>query len=233
MTRYALSAALVGALILAPRSQSVARPPPEASSTVRAAILAALPPVDAQTAQITHTAARVMARCAAPLTVSFLSSGEYRTAQVTCPAPRWTLYVEVAIGRDESVLVATHAIGMGQPIEVGDFRIVRMPANDIAGAVITAEQATGLAAASPIAVGQTITRRNVAIPLAVRNGEPVTVHIESGSTDVTMTGTALQSGGLGESILVDNRVSNKRITAVIAEDNVRPPAGRPFILVSR
>jgi len=170
-----------------------------------------------------------MPRCEGSLGVSFLSSGAYRTAQVECPKPHWRLYVEVAIERLEQVLVATRAIQMGQPLGSGDFRLVQMPANDVAGAPIQAAQAAGLAAAGPISVGQTITRQNVVIPLAVRNGEAVVVHMVMAGADVTMTGTAMQSGSVGQSVQVTNNISHKRVTVTIAGGDATPPDGQPFI----
>lgn len=229
MSSLALKSALAAAALLLAQPCSAASPTRENPSDVRTAILTALSSEDATTARVNPTAAAAMSRCEGSLEVSFLSSGAYRTAQVSCPGPRWTLYVEVAIERMEQVLVATHAIQMGQPIGSGDFRLVSMPANDVNGAPVTAAQAVGLAAAGPISVGQTITQQNVVVPLAVHNGEPVVVHIMTLGSDVTMTGTAMQSGGVGQSVLVDNNMSHKRVTAMIAGGNAAPPDGQPFI----
>jgi flagella basal body P-ring formation protein FlgA len=229
MNHLALKSAVVAAVVLGPQPGAAAGPVRESPSDVRTAILAALPSEDAAAARINPGAAAAMARCDGSLEVSFLSSGAYRNAQVVCPTPRWTLYVEVAVEHMEQVLVATRAIQMGKLIGSDDFRLVKMPANDVAGEPITSAQAAGLAAAGPISIGQTITRQNVVIPLAVHNGEPVTVHMMMSGADVTMTGTALQSGGVGQSVLVDNSISHKRVTALIAGDDTAPPDGHPFI----
>jgi flagellar basal body P-ring formation protein FlgA len=229
MNRFAFMSTLATAILLLPQLCAAATPVRENPSDVRSAILTALPSGDATTARVNPTSAGAMARCDGSLGVSFLGSGAYRTAQVVCPSPRWTLYVEVAIEHMEQVLVSTRAIQMGEPIGGNDFRLVKMPANDVAGEPITASQAVGLAAAGPISVGQTITRQNVVIPLAVRNGEPVVVHMMMAGADVTMAGTALQSGGIGQSVLVNNSTSHKRVTAMIAGGDAVPPDGQPFI----
>jgi flagella basal body P-ring formation protein FlgA len=229
MIRLVAIFVLVAASLLQSRPCSAANTTRENPSDVRTAILAALPPDDAAGARVNPTAAAVMAHCEGSLGVSFLSSGAYRTAHVECPKPHWALYVEVAIERLEQVLVATRAIQMGQPIGSDDFRLVQMPANDVTGEPISVAQAVGVAAAGPISAGQTITRQNVVIPLAVRNGEPVVVHMLMLGADVTMSGTAMQSGGVGQSVQVDNSISHKRVTAMIARGDATPPDGRPFI----
>jgi flagellar basal body P-ring formation protein FlgA len=229
MIRVAGILVLTAAMLLPPRPCFAASVTRENPSDVRAAILATLPPEDATGARINPTAAAAMARCEGPLAVSFLSSGAYRTARVECPKPHWMLYIEVAIEHLEQVLVSTRAIQMGQPIGSDDLRLVQMPANDVAGEPITVAQAVGFAAAGPISAGQTITRQNVVIPLAVHNGEPVVVHMLMLGADVTMTGTAMQSGSVGQSVQVDNSISHKRITATIARSNATPPDGQPFI----
>lgn len=229
MSRFAGMFVLAAALVLQPRPCFAASATREDPSDVRTAILAVLPAEDATGARVNPTAAAAMARCEGSLGVSFLSSGAYRTAKVECPKPHWTLYVEVAVERSEQVLIATRAIQMGQPIGSNDLRLVQMPANDVAGEPITVAQAIGFAAAGPISVGQTITRQNVVIPLAVRNGEPVVVHMVVLGADVTMTGTAMQSGSIGQSVQVDNKISHKRVTAMIASDDATPPDGQPFI----
>lgn len=229
MMRFGLRAAALAAALLLPWGASAAGQPKESIDAVRAAVLAALPPADAAAARLNPAAASAMTRCSGALSVAFLGSGKNRTAHVTCPSPLWSLYFEVAIERIEPVLVATRAIGMGQPIEAGDFRVVNMPADDVAGTPVAADQALGLNAASPISFGQTITRQNVVTRLAVRNGQRVIVHMVLAGTDVTMTGTALQSGGIGQSILVYNSDGHKDITAVIAGRNAPRPAGQPFV----
>ena len=229
MIRLAGMFALAAASLLLPRPCSAAGATRENPADVRAAILAALPSGDASGARVNPSAAAAMARCEGSLGVSFLSGGAYRTAQVECPKPHWALYVEVAIQRLEQVMVATRAIQMGPPIGSDDFRLVQMPANDVAGEPITAAQAVGFAAAGPISVGQTITRQNVVIPVAVHNGEPVVVHMQMLGADVTMTGTAMQSGSVGQSVQVDNNASHKRVTAMIAKGDATPTDGQPFI----
>lgn len=229
MIRFAGIFFLAGSLLLQLRPCSAASATREDPSDVRTAILGALPSEDATGARVNPTAAAAMARCEGSLGVSFLSSGAYRTAKVECPKPHWMLYVEVAIEHLEQVLVATRAVQMGQPIDNDDFRLVQMPANDVAGEPITAAQAVGFAAAGPISAGQTITRQNVVIPLAVRNGESVVVHMLMLGADVTMTGVAMQSGSVGQSVQVDNKVSHKRVTAMIARGDATPPDGQPFI----
>ena len=229
MKRFGLHAVALPAAILLTWSAPAAGQSTDSADSVRNAILAALHPADAAAARMDPTAASVMSRCSTSLSVTFLGTGNHRAAHVTCPSPRWSLYVQVAVEGIERALVATRAIGMGQPIEAGDFRVVNMPADDVAGTPVAPEQALGLAAASPISSGQTITRQDVVTRLAVRNGQRVVVHVAMAGAEVTMTGTALQSGGIGQSILVYNRHAHKDITAVIARSNTTGPVGQPFV----
>jgi len=231
MRRARTSAPLAAfCLLLAGPAARAASPSREAFADVRAAIRAALPPQAAGAVTIARAGAGQMSRCIAPLSVSFMGRGEYETAEVACSAPYWTLYVGVAIRAEETVLVATRAIGMGQPIRPGDFRAVRLPADDIGGEPITAQDTMAMTAASPIAPGQTITRTNVVIPLAVHNGEVVTVQVIEAGVAVLARGIALQSGGVGQTILVGNGSSQKRITALIVAPGEPLASGQPFIV---
>jgi flagella basal body P-ring formation protein FlgA len=202
----------------------------EAEADVTAAILAALPKNEGSVAEITPSAAVRMARCLGPLTVSMMGPGDYRTAQVDCPAPRWTLYVEVSLVRMEAVLVATGFLPMGHKLAAGDFRIVRMASNDVAGEPVSASAAIGKKTAAPLAPGETITHNQIIIPFAVRNGEEVIIHWLSPSVTASAAGIALQSGGLGQSILVENDASHRRITAVILAEGGPATEGQPFIV---
>jgi flagellar basal body P-ring formation protein FlgA len=202
----------------------------ETQADVTAAILAALPKGDGSVAEITPSAAARMARCLGPLTVSMMGPGDYRTAQVGCPAPRWTLYVEVSLVRMEAVLVATGFFPMGHRLAAGDFRSVRMASNDVAGEPVSASDVVGKEAAAPLAPGETITRNQIIIPFAVHNGDEVIIHWFSPSVTASAAGTALQSGGLGQSILVENGASHRRITAVILAEGGPATEGQPFIV---
>ncbi len=205
----------------------------EAPADVAAAILAALPKTEGRVAEIGPSAAARMERCEAPLAATVMGEGAYRTAQVACAIPRWTLYVEVSLVRMETVLVATRSLAMGQRLRAGDFRAIRVASNDIAGEPVSARDAIGKEVAAPLAPGETITRNQIVIPIAVRNGERIVIQWESAGVSVSAAGTALESGSIGQSILVENDASQRRVTAVILAAGEPGAEREPFIIAPR
>lgn len=202
----------------------------ETQADVNKAVLSALPKGEHSVAEIGPSAASRMERCQGPLTAFIMGEGAYRTARVECQSPHWTLYVEVSLVRMENVLVATRSLAMGRPLEEGDFQVVSMASNDVAGDPVSASEAIGKEAAAPLAPGETITRNQIVVPLAVHNGDSVIIHWTSSRVAATAAGTALESGGIGESILVENDGSHRRITVIVLAEGRPPTEGQPFIL---
>ncbi len=234
MTRRALlfAAACCLALSLLP-APLAARTAHEAPADVTAAILAALPKTERNAVQIGPSAAGRMARCLAPLSASIIGDGIYRTVRIDCASPRWNIYVGVSLGRMETVLVATRNIPLGKALTIKDFRWAQVRSTDLPGKPISARDAIGKQIAAPLAPGDIITSSDVIMPVAVHNGEKLVIHYARSGVTATAVGTALESGTLGQSILVQNDESHREITATIVGAGEPILSGQSCIIASR
>ncbi len=205
----------------------------EAAGNVTAAILAALHQSDGRLVEIAPTAAGYMQRCQESLSVSIMGHGTYRTAQVECPFPRWTVYAGISLERTEHVLVTTRSVSLGQRLGKSDLQVVPMPSGSVAGDPISARDVIGKKAAVPLAAGQIITRDQIIIPLAIRNGDKVVIHWTDAGVVVTAVGTALESGGPAQSILVENDESHRPVMATVVTRDSPAKVGQLFIVAPR
>jgi len=205
----------------------------EAPADVNAAVRAALPQGKGSLTKIAPTAAAYMERCHGSLAVFIMGHGTYRTAEVVCPSPRWTIYVGVSLERTEDVLVATRRVPIGQRLARGDFRVIPMASSNVPGEPISARDVIGKEAAVPLAPGQTITRNQIVIPPAIRNGDKVLIHWVGAGVAATTTGTALESGGPGQSILVESDDSHRAIGVTVVTDDSSAKLGQAFIVAPR
>lgn len=78
---------------------------------------------------------------------------------------------------------------------------------------------SGLTVARPLSTGDTLTWRDVAKRALVQRGDRVEVVASSGSLLITMKALALQSGALGDTIVVRNPESRKDFSAVVTAEN--------------
>jgi flagellar basal body P-ring formation protein FlgA len=235
MTRQtSLPLAMAGCLALcAGPAPAAAWTAHEASADVKAAILATLPKDESRIAEIGPSAAVRMGSCLSPLTVSIMGRGSYRTAKVDCASPLWTIYVEVSLARMEDVLIAIRNIPIGHLLAVEDFRAVRVVSDDLSGEPVSARDAIGRQVAIPLAPGETITRNQIVIPPTIHNGDKIMIYCLTAGVMATATGTALESGSLGQSILVENDDSHRGITATILPTEGPAKIGQPFIIAPK
>src|SRR5690606_20873548 len=68
--------------------------------------------------------------------------------------------------------------------------------------------------------GKEITLDQAEAPLLVERGDNVVIRVAQGGIQASMRGVALQSGSLGEGILVRNLSSDKEITAWVVENGI-------------
>lgn len=210
-----------------------ASPAHEAPGNVTAAILAALHQGDGSRVEIAPTAAGYMQRCRESLSVSIMGHGSYRTAEVECPSPRWTIYAGILLQRTEHVLVTTRSVPLGQRLAKSDLQVVPMASGSVTGDPISARDVIGKKAAVPLAAGQIITRDQIVVPLAIRNGDKVVIHWTGAGVVVTVAGTALESGDSGQTILVENDESHRPVMAAVVTRDSPAKLGQFFIVAPR
>jgi flagella basal body P-ring formation protein FlgA len=161
--------------------------------------------------------ARYMPACAFPLAVTITGTLPYAQAAAHCGAPSWTLYVTVTIDAHMAVVVAARPITAGQTLESDDLALKDEPTSLYAGRSVFyhPEDAIGSMAVMSLATGTILTESNVQQPVVVQAGQSITVDAESGGVDISITGTAEESGHVGQTIIVTNPSSGRRFPAVV------------------
>lgn len=166
--------------------------------------------------------AHFMPACQAPLTVSIGGVAPYEQATVQCPAPRWTLYVEVTVAQSEEIVVAAKPLTAGQAITPDDVMLRRLPVQNFAGRQVFTNltQVEGANIMMSAAAGTIITQSLIQSPLIVKAGQMVTVHVYSGNVVLSLDATADQDGRIGETIMLTNPNSGRRFTAEVTAEGV-------------
>ncbi|MDE1907675.1 MAG: flagellar basal body P-ring formation protein FlgA, partial [Rhodospirillales bacterium] len=126
--------------------------------------------------------AAAMPACTAPLGVMLSGLAPYEQAAVRCPAPGWTLYVNVTVAQSLAVVVTAQPLTAGQIINPADLMMKTMPVQDFAGRQVFTDPAQigGANAVMSMPAGMIVTQNDVQAPLVVASGQIITVHVYSG-----------------------------------------------------
>lgn len=174
----------------------------------------------------------MMPACVSALGVTWLASGNsgFRTAAVSCTSPAWTIYAGVRIAKRQEALVATKAIVAGQLIDATDTATREVPTAAVHGTALTADMlGSAPSAARPIAAGQPITREMTDRVAAVQAGEPVTLQVNVSGLRVSAAGVVLQTGAVGDTVMVENAATHRRLKATIVRQ--APDRSGTFLIV--
>lgn len=140
---------------------------------------------------------------------------------ISCAEPVWEFRGRAEVSLRVPVATARRAIPRG---EILDRSTVMLRTRDLAGIygdfVTDARQLYGKRARRAIRSGQEITLDQAEAPLLVERGDNVVIRVAQGGIQASMRGVALQSGSLGEGILVRNLSSDKEITAWVVEKGI-------------
>ena len=156
-----------------------------------------------------------------------------RPRRITLPARRRarllaTLLAGIAIGAALAV-PATAADGVPVPriaIYPGDAiaaavieeRPVKLAAGSEAAFALSRAQLVGKIARRTLLPGQPIPLGWIKEPDVVRAGKPVTLVFSAGGLTITARGTAMQAGGVGDAISVQNQDSGRVVRGVVSPD---------------
>lgn len=140
--------------------------------------------------------------CAAPET--FLPPGARlwgnATLGVRCAGNQpWTIYVPVSVKVMSQVLVAAHPVPQGRQIELADLLLREADLGQMPAAVITdPKMAVGRIAAAGIAAGQPLRQDLLRAPLAVQQGQSVTLRVSGAGFRVSAEGKAMTNAPEGQ-----------------------------------
>lgn len=121
--------------------------------------------------------------------------------------------------------VPLRRLAAGDVIGTGDVRTMRIRA-DRAGQLADPSAVAGLAARRPIAAGQPLARNDLVRPTVVARNSAVLISISAPGMSILAQGKALEDGGAGEAIRVQNTASRAVVLAeVISPGRVRVTPG--------
>jgi flagella basal body P-ring formation protein FlgA len=173
------------------------------------------------------TAARLdnrlrLAACAAPLEVFLQNPGSLTartTVGVRCTSHNpWTLYVQVVLEQEVSVLVLRRALARRSRIDAGDVELQTRRLPGIGSSFISdlsVLEGRRLRRAMP--AGAALTPDALATEVLIKRGQQVTLLAANGSMQIRAQGLAMAEGALNERIRVQNVHSLKIVEGVIED----------------
>ncbi|WP_175885456.1 flagellar basal body P-ring formation chaperone FlgA [Burkholderia sp. BCC0044] len=144
---------------------------------------------------------------------------------VRCPSESRATVYTVKAHIDAPVLVATAALAPNQPLSEANFtRDVR----DVAltpDALTDPAQAVGRTLRRAVRAGQVIQMRLLKGVEVIRRGQTVQIVADGSGVQVSVPGTAMQSGAIDDVIRVKNASSGKIVTARVTSAGTVEPIG--------
>ncbi len=132
-----------------------------------------------------------------------------------------------------TALTPLHAIAPGSQLTARDVILTSLPMATIHGTVLTdVTQAQGLVTRQMLTPGQPILSTQLSRSVLVGRGRPVVLRLANGWLALTASGTALESGGLGDNIHVLNTSSHAVLVGKIldvADIEVDPGTSPVFV----
>ncbi len=129
----------------------------------------------------------------------------------------WNLPVRAQLWTD--AMVARQPIARGQPLEVSLFDLRRTDLIRDKDAVPAGTELANLEIARGVGEGALLSWRDVTRRALVQRGSRIDVVAADGALTITMKGLAMESGALGETILVRNPESRRDFSAVVTAEN--------------
>lgn len=135
--------------------------------------------------------------------------------------PGWSLFVSAQVAADIQVVVSKGALSRNQVLSAEDLDTQVLASERLYGGYIQdLEQVIGKKMRRDLNPGQALSTTMLVLPKAVSFGSLVTLISKSGGFEVRMQGKALGTGGVGESIRVENIKSKRKVSGVILGQNL-------------
>lgn len=140
---------------------------------------------------------------------------------ISCSNPVWEFRGRAEVSLKVPIVTARRAIPRGEVLDRSNMVLQTRDLAGIFGDFVTDTRLlNGKRARRAIRNGQEITLDQAEAPLLVERGENVVIRVSRDGILATMKGVALQSGSLGESILVRNLSSEREVTAWVVEKGI-------------
>jgi len=168
--------------------------------------------------------------CTSPL-IAFWARGSakvgHTTVGVRCEdAKPWKLYLPTRVKLMQPVVVALRPLARGQQLERSDLGLDKRDVGTLrSGALQDPEQVLGYVLKRAVPAGHTLDLRLLEAPRLVERGRRVRLIIAGQGINITMSGTALEDGALGETVRVRNPASRRVVEGIVmGPARVRLPA---------
>ncbi len=116
----------------------------------------------------------------------------------------------------QNMPILSRKILPGDIIQATDIIWKETPVNRIQRNMVqAAHNMVGMTVKRPITAGVLVRQNDVMRPIAVKKGSSVSVNLKAGGLQLTMTGRALEHGGIGDVIRIKNTASNRTFEATI------------------
>lgn len=125
--------------------------------------------------------------------------------------------VEGEAWTETEVTVPARRLTPGEVIGAGDLTTIPLRSDQVsARAVVARHELEGMQVRRVLAAGRPVPAGYVAAPTVVERNKAVTVEFRSGALVLSARGRALEDGGVGDVIRIQNLDSNRTITAVVS-----------------
>ncbi|MCL9776531.1 MULTISPECIES: flagellar basal body P-ring formation chaperone FlgA [Vibrio] len=131
----------------------------------------------------------------------------------------WRINTTVRSTLTLPVVVAAKALSRDSEITLADIKLERRELTRDTPFIATLERATGQQVNRRLRTGQMVNSRYVSAPPLVQKGNEVLIIASSGKFSAQTRGVAMETGGKGEQIDVQNSRSKKVIRAVVTGSN--------------
>lgn len=165
--------------------------------------------------------------CQQPLE-PFLSPGNRmgRTVSVgiSCSGPKaWKVYLRAEVSIVRETVVAKRSVAKGEILTEGDLTLAMIDSAAMGEPAYTqVESLVGMEAIRTISAGRAIRSGQVRAPQVVQRGDIIVLVAGTASFEVRMSGKALSSGAVGDSVSVRNNAGDRTLQGrVVAPGLVR------------
>lgn len=138
------------------------------------------------------------------------------SAEVSCPAPSWAIYVPVHLHAWAEAVVAAGNLLPNRPLRAGDLTRGRVDLFAATGGVMTdPEQVEGKILRTGLPMGAPILASMLDQPIAVHRGQRVVLTLRDPTMTIKTAALALEDGRIGDSIEVQNAETHRTLRAMV------------------
>ncbi|HVC53095.1 MAG TPA: flagellar basal body P-ring formation chaperone FlgA [Stellaceae bacterium] len=141
------------------------------------------------------------------------------SAEVTCAAPAWAIYVPVHLHAWVEAVVAATNLVPNRALSPRDLTRGRVDMFTATGGVLTdPRQAEGKILRAGLPMGAPILSSLLDLPIAVHRGQKVVLTLRDPTMTIRTAALALEDGRVGDSIEVRNPETQKTLRAMVDSD---------------